>query len=79
MKEYIIIDKLSIVSSDLWIDIDSMLREIFMVVPEKAWAGLSVMAIADFLELPLVLEKIKFSQFSDKASMKTLLGLHLRH
>ena len=35
----LIIDKLSMVSSDLWIDIDSGLGEIFMMNPEKELAG----------------------------------------
>ena len=37
-----IIDELSMVSSDLWTDIDSRLGEILMMIPEKAFAGLSV-------------------------------------
>ena len=40
--KFLIIDKLSMVSSDLWTDIDSRLGEIFMMIPEKAFAGLSV-------------------------------------
>ena len=31
----LIIDELSMVSSDLWTDIDSRLEEIFMMIPEK--------------------------------------------
>ena len=31
----LIIDELSMVSSDLWTDIDTRLREIFMMIPEK--------------------------------------------
>ena len=37
------------VSSDLWTDIDSRLGEIFMMIPEKAFAGLSVMTVGDLL------------------------------
>ena len=37
------------------------------------------MAVADLLQLPLVREKLIFSQFSDKDSMKHLLGLQLWH
>ena len=39
----LIIDELSMVSSDLLTDIDSRLGEIFMMIYEKAFAGLSVM------------------------------------
>ena len=48
-------------SSDLWTDIDSSLGEIFMTIPEIAFAGLSVMTVADFLQLPPVREKLIFS------------------
>ena len=58
------------VSSDLWTDIHSRLREIFMMIPKKAFAGLSVMTAADLLQLPPVRGKLIFSQFSDKDSMK---------
>ena len=37
------------VSSDLLTDIDSRSGEIYMMIPEKAFAGLSVMTIADLL------------------------------
>ena len=45
----LIMDELFTVSSDLWTDIDSSLREIFMMIPEKAFAGLSVFNVADLL------------------------------
>ena len=73
----LIIDVLSMVSSDLWIDINSRLGEIFMTIPEKAFAGLSVMAVADLLQLPPAKGRLIFLQFSDKDSMKHLLGLQL--
>ena len=73
------IDELSMVSSDLWTDIDSRLGEIFMMIPEIVFAGFSVMTVADLLELPPVRGKLTFSQFSDKDSMKHLLGLQLWH
>ena len=47
--KFLIIDELSMVSSDLWVDINSRLQEIFMVIIEKAFAGLSVMTVGDFL------------------------------
>ena len=50
-----------------------------MMIPEKAFAGLAVMAVAALLQLPLVRGKPMFSQFSDKDSIKHLLGLQLWH
>ena len=44
-----------------------------ILVPEKTFAGLSVMIIADFV-IFLQSEKNIFSQFTDKDSMKHLLG-----
>ena len=71
----LIIDKLSMVSSDLRTDIDSRLGEIFMMIPEEAFAGLSAMTVADLLQLLPVKGKLIFSQFFDKD--KNLLGLQL--
>ena len=45
------------VSSDLWKDIDLRLGEIFMMIREKAFAGLSVMTVADLHQLPSVMRK----------------------
>ena len=39
------------ISSDLWTDIDSRLGEIFMMISEKAFVGLSVMTVADSFQL----------------------------
>ena len=52
--QFLIIDKLSMVSSGLWTDIDSRLGEIFMTIPEKASASLSVMTVVALLQLPPV-------------------------
>ena len=71
----LIMVELSMVSTDLWTDIHSRLGEIFMMIPEKAFAAPSVMTVADLLQLPLVWGKPIFSQFSDKDSMKHLLAL----
>ena len=68
--KFLIIDELSMVSSDLWIDINSRLKEIFMMIPERAFAALSFMTAGDFLQLPPVFIKFIFSQFSDKDSIK---------
>ena len=65
------------VSSDLWTDIYSRLGKIFIMLPEKAIVGLSVMTVADLIQLPPVRAKRIFSQFFDKDSMKHLLGLQL--
>ena len=50
----LIIDKLSMISSNLWTVIDSRMGDIFMMFPEKAFVGLSVMAVADLFQLPPV-------------------------
>ena len=47
--KFLIIDELSMVSSDLWTDNDSRLGEIFEMIPKKAFAGLSVMTVTDLL------------------------------
>ena len=60
------------VSIDLWKGIDLRLGEIFMMIREKAFAGLSVMTVADLHQLPSVMRKLIFSRFCDKESMKHL-------
>ena len=75
----LIIDELLMVSSNLWTGIDSRLGEIFMMIPEKAFSGLSVMAVADLIQLPAVGGKPIYSQYPDEDSMKHLLGLKLWH
>ena len=57
---------MNLVSSDLWTDIDSRLGETFMMIPKKAFAGLSVMTVADLLQLLPFKGKLMFSQFYDK-------------
>ena len=42
------------ISSDLWTDFDSRLGEIFIIIPETLFGGLSVMAVDKFLQIPLV-------------------------
>ena len=66
------------VSSNLWTDINSRLGETLMF-PEKAFAGLSIMAVTDFLQRPPVRGRHIFSCISNKDSMKHLLGLQLWH
>ena len=48
------------------------LGEIFMMIREKAFAGLLVMPIANLHQLPSVMRKLMFSRFCDKESMKHL-------
>ena len=50
-----------------------------MMIPEKVFAGLSVMTVADLLQLHPVRGKLIFSQFSNKDNMKHLLGLQFWH
>ena len=45
----LIIDELSTISNDLWADIGSTLREIFIMIPEEVFTGLSVMTVANLL------------------------------
>ena len=66
------------VSRGLWTDIDTRLGEIIMMIPEKVFAGLSVMVVADLFQLPPLSGKHIFSQISDKGCMKHLLGFKLR-
>ena len=40
------------------------LGQIFMMIPKKAFAGLSVMTVADPLKLPTIRGKLILSQFS---------------
>ena len=67
---FLIIYELSLVSIDLWTDIDSRLGKIFLMIPGKVFPGLSGMTLADLLKLPPVRRKHTFSHFSDKVSMK---------
>ena len=55
----------------------SIYVELLTMIPKKAFGGLSVMTVADLLQLLPVREKLIFSQFCDKDSMKQLLGLLL--
>ena len=56
-------NKLSMASNDLWTDINLRLEEIFMKIPEKAFAVLSVRTVADLLRLPPARGKLIFSNF----------------
>ena len=71
--KFLIIDKHSTVSSNLWIDFDSRLGEMFMMIPEKVFPSLSVMTVAELLQLPLVRGKFLLSQFSGKDSYQKVV------
>ena len=58
---FLTIDEVLMASSDLWTIIDSRLGEIFMMISEKAFAVLSVIAVADLLKLLPVKGKVIFS------------------
>ena len=74
---FLVMDVLFLISSDLWTDFDSRLGEIFIIIPETLFAGLSVMAEDKFLQILLVRVKVAFYEFSDKDSMKFVLGWQL--
>ena len=50
-----------------------------MMIPGNGFAGLSIMTVAESLQLPLVRGKLTFPQFSDKGSIKHLLDLQSWH
>ena len=47
--KFLIIDELYRVLSDLWTDTNSSLKEIFLTIPQKTFAGFSVVIVGDFL------------------------------
>ena len=49
------------------------------MIREKAFAGLSIMTVADLLQVPRVRGKLIFSRFCDKYSREHLLALQLWH
>lgn len=67
-------------SSNLWIDSDSKLGEIFVIILEKkkCWSFCcECSSVADLLELTPVRQKLKFSQYFEKDSMENSLGFSL--
>ena len=75
----LVIYRLFMASSGSWIDIDSRLREIFMLIPENIFSGFSVMTAADLLYLPQVRGNfVYFCNILIKI-VKDLLGLQLWH
>ena len=57
LKNFLIIDKFSMVSSHLWVYLDSRSDELFIMIPERAFAGFSIMTVCGFLQLPPVKQK----------------------
>ena len=45
------------VSSHLWVYLDSRSDELFIMIPERAFAGFSIMTVCGFLQLPPVKQK----------------------
>ena len=58
--KFLTIDEVSMVLNDLWTDIDSSLGKIFTMIPEKAFAALSVMTETGMFPLPPVIGKVIF-------------------
>lgn len=75
--KFTIIDEWSMVSSDLFLDIHTKLLEIFMCETEKPFAGLSVILLGDFLQLPLVKRKVIYSPLTNNYNLERLLSLQL--
>ena len=59
--KFVIIDGFSMVSSDLPRERYSRLEEVFMIIPEKLFGGISVLTVADHPQLPPVYKKLLFS------------------
>ena len=81
--KFLIIDEFSIVSRfqglhGIKVSIGRSLGETIMI-PEKEFPGLSVVTLSELLQVTPVRGKLIFSHFSDKDSMKHLLGLQLWH
>ena len=68
--KYLIIDELSMVSSDLWTDIDLRFGEISMMIPEKDFPRLSVVTVPDlqvilrFGEISMMIPEKDFPRLS---------------
>ena len=59
--KFLINDELSMASSNLGTDIDPRLGEIFTMIPEKLFSSLTVMTVADSLQILPVRGKHIFS------------------
>ena len=75
----LMIDEISLVSGDLWTDIDARLTKIFSTSIGLPFAGRSLLVIADYLQLPPVWGRLIFSRFTSGSKMNQLLSLQLWH
>ena len=57
LKNVLIIDKFSMVSSHLWVYLDSRSDELFIMIPGRAFVGFSIMTVCGLLQLPPVKQK----------------------
>ena len=71
--------KISMVSSDLWTEIDVRLSEIFSLSNALLFAGFSVVTIRNYLQLTPVRGRSIFSWFTGASRMNQLLSLQLWH
>ena len=75
----IMIDEVSMVSNDLFRNINRRLQEIFMCSTEVLFGGISIILIGDFLQLPPVKGKPIYAPFGYDDKLDTLFGLELWH
>ena len=77
--KFLAIDKISMVSSNLWTNIDAMLSDIISPSTDLSFTGLSVMVVGDYLQLSPVKMRFIFSRFTSRNKVNQLLSLQLRH
>ena len=73
----VIADKFSMVSNDLLLKINARLLEIFICSTAVEFAGLTVVLVADLLQLPPVMGKPVYVTVDGCVSLERHLGLHL--
>ena len=73
----VIADKFSMVSNDLFLKINARLLEIFICSTAVEFAGLTVVLVADLLQLPPVMGKPVYVTVDGCVSLERHLGLHL--
>ena len=73
----VIIDEFSMVSNDLFLKINARLLEIFICSTAVEFAGLTVVLVADLLQLPPVMGKPVYVTVDGCVSLERHLGLHL--
>ena len=56
--KFLIVDEISMASSNLWADIDSRWGKITIMTLEKAFIGLPIKTVADLLELSPIRGKL---------------------